>query len=210
MSPSDSLLRFSSSVADSTGPRPMMRGIERRPLAVDDHGLRRQAMFRDRVFRRQDHPRRAVGDLRGIAGGDLAPRPLEHRLQLRQLFGRGIRPHAVVMIVELAVARERGFDLALEPALRLRVGEPLVAFGGIGIRLRPGDAEEMADHFGGLAHVEFGDRIGQPALEPDDRLEISWAALSASAASFGDNALGAGQRLRTSARPAAARPAARG
>ena len=77
------------------------------------------------------------------------------------------------MIVEFAVARERGFDLALEKALRLRVGKPLVAFGRISVRLRARDAEEMTDHFGGLAHVEFGDRIGQPALQPDDRLEIA-------------------------------------
>ena len=32
-------------VADSTGPRPMIDGIERRPLAVDDDGLRRQAVL---------------------------------------------------------------------------------------------------------------------------------------------------------------------
>ena len=93
----------------------------------------------------------------------------------RQFLRRGIRPHAVVVIIEFAVARERGFDLALQPALRLRVGKPLVAFDRIGVRLRAGDAEQMADHFGGLSHVEFGDRIGQPALKADDRLEISRA-----------------------------------
>ena len=47
-----------------------------------------------------------------------------------------------------------------------------MAFGGIGIRLRAGDAEEMPDHFGGLAHIEFGDGIGEPAFEADDRLQI--------------------------------------
>ena len=83
------------------------------------------------------------------------------------------RAHAVVVIVEFAVAREGGFDLAFQQAFRLRLREPLVAFGRIGIRLFAGDAEEMADHLGGLAHVQFGDGIGQPALEPDDRLEIA-------------------------------------
>ena len=34
----------------------------------------------DRLFGSEDHPGGAVGDLRGIAGGDLAPGPLEHRL----------------------------------------------------------------------------------------------------------------------------------
>ena len=62
------------------------------------------------------------------------------------------------MIVKLAVACERGFDLAFEAALCLRVGQPLVAFGGVDVRLRAGNAEEMTDDFGGLSHVEFGDR----------------------------------------------------
>ncbi|GCC49484.1 hypothetical protein chiPu_0033851, partial [Chiloscyllium punctatum] len=80
------------------------RGIERRPLAVEDDGLRRQAVLGHRLLRRQDHPGCAVGDLRGIAGGDLAPGALEHRLQLRQRVRRRIRADAVVMVVELAVA----------------------------------------------------------------------------------------------------------
>ena len=96
------------------------------------------------------------------------------------------------MIVEFAVAGEGGLDLALEQALRLRVGEPLVAFGGIGVRLRARDAEEMADHFGGLAHIEFGDGIGQPALEADDRLEISGPRFG-QRSELGQNALGAGK-----------------
>ena len=76
------------------------------------------------------------------------------------------------MIVEFAVARERGLDLALEPALRLRVRQPLMALDRIGIGLFARNAEEMADHLGGLAHVELGDRIGQPALKANDRLEV--------------------------------------
>ena len=95
-------------------------GIERRPLAVENDRLRRQAVFGDGLFGSQDHPGRAVGDLRGIAGGDLAPGTLEHRLQFRQRLRRRVRPHAVVVIIELAVARECRLDLALEPAFRLR------------------------------------------------------------------------------------------
>ena len=109
-----------------------------------------------------------------------------------RLLRRGIRPHAVVVIVEFAVARERGFDLALEKTLRLRVGQPLVAFDRVSIRLLARDAEEMTDHFGGLSHVEFGDRIGQPALKADDRLEISRTRLR-DRRELAENALGAGQ-----------------
>ena len=46
------------------------------------------------------------------------------------------------MVVELAVTGEGGLDLALQPALALRIREPLVAFGGVGIRLRAVDAEQ--------------------------------------------------------------------
>src|SRR5207302_7189216 len=97
-------------------------------------------MLSDRVFRSKNGPRCAVGDLRGVAGGDLAPGPLEYRLELCEALGRGIRPHAVIVIVEFAVARERRLDLALEKTLGLRVGQPLVAFNGVGVRLRPRDA----------------------------------------------------------------------
>ena len=79
------------------------------------------------------------------------------------------------MVKKLAVARKRGLDLALEETLRLRVGEPLVAFGRIGVRLRTRDAEQVPDYFGGLTHVQFSDRISQPALKPDDRLEVGRA-----------------------------------
>ena len=94
-------------------PQPHDRGIERRPLAVDDHGFRRQAMFGDSRLRGENDPARAVGDLRGIAGRHLPPRPFEYRLERGEFFGRGIRPHAVIVIVEFAVARKRGLDLAL-------------------------------------------------------------------------------------------------
>ena len=49
---------------------------------------------------------------------------------------RRIRPHAVVEIVELAAAVEGGLDLALEPAFGMRLGEPAMAFGRIGIGLQ--------------------------------------------------------------------------
>src|ERR1700742_5020260 len=99
-------------------------------------------MLGDGLFGSDDHPGRTVRDLRGIAGGDLAPRALEHRLELCQCLRRRVRSHTVVVVVEFSGTIERGLDLALEPALRLRVCEPLVALGGIGVRLLAGDAEE--------------------------------------------------------------------
>ena len=58
------------------------------------------------------------------------------------------------MIEHRAVAREGGFDLAREVAVLLRGGEALLAFGGIFVGLPPRDVEQMADQFGGLAHIE--------------------------------------------------------
>ena len=48
----------------------------------------------------------------------------------------------------------------------MRLRQPPVASGRVGVRLRAGDAEEVPDHFGGLAHIELGDGIGQAASSP--------------------------------------------
>src|SRR5579862_1861357 len=91
---------------------PHDRGVERRPFAVDDDRLRGELVRLHRVFGRQDDPRRAIGDLRRVAGRDLAPRPLERGFQLGQRVGRAVRPHAVIVIEQSAVAGEGRLDLA--------------------------------------------------------------------------------------------------
>src|SRR5580700_8662326 len=100
--------------------KPHDRGIERRPFAVDDHGLRRQLVCLHRLFRSENDPRRAVGDLRRVAWRDLAPRPLERGFQLGQRIGRAVGPHAIVVIEQGAVTGESRFDLAGEIAVLLR------------------------------------------------------------------------------------------
>ena len=84
-----------------------------------------------------------------------------------------VRTHAVIMVEEFSVAGEGGLDLALQKAFGLRMRESAMALGRIGIGLCARNAEEMADDLGGLAHIQVGDGIGQPALEADDRLEIA-------------------------------------
>ena len=103
--------------------------------------------------------------------GDFAPRPLERGFELGERLDRAVRPHAVVVVVGPAVAAEHGLELVLEPTLLLRVGEPLLALGGVLIGVAPRDVEDVGEHFRGLAHVELDDGVGQAALEPDDRLE---------------------------------------
>ena len=43
-----------------------------------------------------------------------------------------------------------------------------MAFERIGVGLLARDVEEMTDELGRLAHIHVGDRVGQPAFEPDD------------------------------------------
>ena len=111
----------------------MMYLLARIPLSWmrKHHRARRKPVFLHRGFGGEDHPRGAVGDLRGVARGHLAPRPLERGLELGQRLDRAVRPHAVVVVVEPAVAAERGFELAGEHAVLLRVGEPLLALGRV-------------------------------------------------------------------------------
>src|SRR3984957_14077923 len=147
------------------------RRIERRPFAVDDDGPGRELVRFHGVFRGENHPGGAVGDLRAVAGRHLAPGPLEGRPELAEVVGAAVGPHAVVVVVERAVAREGGLDLFLEDAFPLRARKPLLAFRCIFVGLPARDVKQVADQLGGLPHVEIGDRIGEAALEPDDGLE---------------------------------------
>ena len=131
MSPSVRPRRRRIAVQASTGPSPITDGIERRPLAVDDAGRRRQVVPLHRVLRSQDHPRGAVGDLRAVAGRHLAPGPLERGLQLAELLDRGVGPHAVVEVVDLAAARKGRLKLPVRHLLLLRGREPVVALGRV-------------------------------------------------------------------------------
>src|SRR6516164_398299 len=146
-------------------------GFERRPLAVDDHRARRKAVLLDRLLGGEDHPGGPIGDLRAVAGGHLSPRPLEGRLELGELLDGAVGAHAVIMVIDPAVAGERRLDLACEAAFLLRAGEPLLALDRITIGVGPRYPEEMGQYLGGLSHVELDQRIGEPALEANDRLE---------------------------------------
>ena len=131
----------------------------------------RELVLLHRVFGSENDPRRAVGDLRAVARRDLAPRPLEGGLELGERIGGAVGPHAVVVIEHRAVAGESRLEFAGEIAVLLRRREPLLALGGIFVGLPPRDVKQMPDQLGGLAHIELGDRIGEPALEADHRRE---------------------------------------
>ncbi len=115
--PSVSSLRFNSSVADSTGPRPMMPG------SSADHWLSRMTAFGVRpCFATASSDARITQDAPSVICEELPAVTLPQGrsntgFSFASALRRRVRPHAVVVIVEFAVARERGLDLALEPAL---------------------------------------------------------------------------------------------
>ena len=98
--------------------------------------------------RHQQHRGGAVGDLRGVAGGDLAVL-LEGGLQGRELLGTVLRrgPNALVGDVGVAVALP-GDHLALEAALLGRLVGELVRAEADLVELRAGDLPLVGDHLG--------------------------------------------------------------
>src|SRR5271166_5851326 len=110
-------------------------------------------MLLHRLFGGEDHPGAAVGDLRAVAGRDLAPGPLESRLELGELLDRAV------------------LELAGEEPFLLRAGEPLLALDRVTIGIGARYTEEMGKYLGGLTHIELDQRIRQSALQADDGLE---------------------------------------
>ena len=97
--------------------------------------------------------RGAVGDLRRVAGRDLAVL-LEGGLELGQRLDGGVGPDALVGgedlvgVVALVVADGHGHDLVLEAALGGGPGGPLVALHREGVELLARDAPLVGDHLG--------------------------------------------------------------
>ena len=92
-------------------------------------------------------------------------------LSLARLSAVVCGPHAVIVVVDRAVAREGGLDLAGEIAVRVARRQSLLAFGRVFVRLPPRNVKEMRDQLRGPAHIEIGDRVGEAALESDHRRE---------------------------------------
>ena len=135
----------------------------------------------DRLGRSQQQGRGAVGHLGAVAGGDLADRPIEYRTQLGQYLRRGIRSQAIVVFVDGAVAGVQRLDLVHEPGV-VGGGESPVAACRIGVHCRAVDREARRQLFGGLAHRQPVDRVGQAAQQGNDGFEMLRAQLHQGAA----------------------------
>src|SRR5579875_896365 len=126
-------------------------------------------MFFDRLIGSDNDPGCPIGNLRTIACRHLAPWTLEHWFQTCELLDRGVRSDTVVVIVELTIAGECGFDFADKPAFLLRMCEAEMAFHRIRIGIAPRDIEEMRQDLGSLPHVKLDYRVGQPPLQANHR-----------------------------------------
>ena len=75
MSPSDDAMAAQDRGGAQHRPQPHDRRIQRGPLAIDDHCASAVSpCCLQRVFRSEDHPRGAVGDLRAVARASPCPR----------------------------------------------------------------------------------------------------------------------------------------
>ena len=136
------------------GAQSHLRRVEARPLAVDDGAQHRQPVFRHRFLRCQHHPRCAVGDLRTVAGGNVAEFGVEERSQLGEVRRSRIFAHTVVGGVELAVAVVKRSDLAVESPRLLRGKDSGVALGGELVHLDAADAESVCEILRSLPHQQ--------------------------------------------------------
>src|SRR5207237_10822344 len=84
--------------------------IEAGPFRVDDAPDRRKTVALDGRLRREQHPGRAVGDLRAVSRRDAAVLAIEKGLELAERFERRIAPDAVVERVDGAVAVVQRLD----------------------------------------------------------------------------------------------------
>src|SRR5258708_5359552 len=149
---------------------PHLRRIEPGPFRIDDAAERLQRMLFQCFLGGEHQPGGAVGDLRAVAGGDVAVLAVEERPQLGERFHRGVAPHAVVERVRLALVVVERFDLAAAGSERtrgLRRGHALVRAHGEGVHLCARDAEAVRKILCGLAHQQADHRIGQSLHDAD-------------------------------------------
>src|SRR5207244_8429 len=126
----------------------------------NDHGERLTAELA-RFLLGHDHDcRRAVGDLRGVAGGDGAV-ALERGSQLRERLRRGVRPDAFVTRDTHRLAapgrQSHGHDLIAESATLPRAMRSLMRPRRPFVLVLAGDLELAVHLVRALAHVLLGE-----------------------------------------------------
>src|SRR4029453_3175597 len=113
------------------------------------------------------HHRRPVVDTAGVAGRHQTVL-FEYRPEPGQALGRGVRPHVLVggeVDGLLLLLDGHGHDLAGEALLAVGLGRELVAAGGVGVAVLPGDAVPLGDVLRGDAHVVVVERVPQAVVD---------------------------------------------
>ena len=149
-----------------------LRRVQSRPLRIEDAADGAQAVLLYRLFRGEDQPGSAVGDLGRIPRRDVAVFAIEKRLELRQVFHAGVAAHAVVRRVQPAFGVVDRHDF-LQTALILRARHALVAAHRVRVHCGARDTEALCEVLCGLAHEQADVGIGQPLHDADHRREIA-------------------------------------
>src|SRR5579859_7275331 len=169
-----------------------------RAAAGDGHAAigaqRLQATLLGFLALHQHHRCGAVGELAGVAGGDVlalldVAAALEHGCKLLQVGERRLRAVALVgadgdfLIRRLAGLlvdqhlhdRGHGRDLPVEAAFRLGLGGALLRLEGVFVLRLAADAVALGDDLGGLDHrgAEFGHVILQPRIDGHEAVDVA-------------------------------------
>ena len=154
-----------------------LRRIQARPLRIDDPAERLQIVALHGLLGGEHQPRRAVGDLRGISGGDVAVLPVEKGFELRKILGRRILSNAVIVPVEVSLVVDRR-DFRRQTVMRvaecaalLRANDAGVALRGVFVHLAATDPETISDILGRLTHEKAHVGVGQAFHDADDGRE---------------------------------------
>ena len=126
-----------------------------------------------------------VGDLAGVAGGDLAVR-LERRLEVGERLDGGALPDALVGADQLvglgdgagllvAVERAHGDDLVVEASLGGGLGGPALALGREGVEVLAGQAPLVRDELGRDALGDEAAHVGVALVDPGAEREAELA-----------------------------------
>ena len=142
--------------------------IEGRPLAIDEPSQWLQTPAVYRVFGGEHEQGGTVGDLRTVAGGDVAIGLVENRPQRAELFRRRVAAHAVVFGIDGAVAVHQRCDLGETAGGACGQGAT-VTLRRVLIHRAARDAELAGKVLRRLAHRQANHGVGESLQQPDDR-----------------------------------------
>ena len=129
-------------------------------MGVDNLAHYREVEFFHRGLISQHQPRRPIGDLGAVAGGDFAERAVEYRFEFGQRLHIGIPPQAIVFLVVMAIGVVNGFHF-LHPSLVYGIGQALMTANRVLVHGFAADIKAVGQNFSRLSHGQTHHRIGE-------------------------------------------------